>query len=209
MPPVCYNAVIEQIRKEGLHLLTAMLTACGIEDADERELVQQLFFTYGRRVKALARHILHNEQDVEDALHDTFLKIIRYRKKFTDADPTETKRLIVILTKSVCFNLYRRKKRECDLFAAEDGEPDLQSAGEIDAIEAFLARESAARLRDAINTLAAPAREIVLLKYYSDLSNTEIAALLGIPASTVGTILWRSLKKIKERTEAYFCDNNG
>ena len=128
-------------------MLTAMLTACGIEDADERELVQQLFFTYGRRVKALARHILHNEQDVEDAMHDTFLKIIRYRKKFTDADPTETKRLIVILTKSVCFNLYRRKKRECDLFAAEDGEPDLQSAGEIDAIEAFLARESAARLR--------------------------------------------------------------
>lgn len=190
-------------------MLTAMLTACGIEDADERELVQQLFFTYGRQVKALARSILHNEQDVEDAMHDTFLKIIRYRKKFTDADPTETKRLIVILTKSVCFNLYRRKKRECDLFAAEDGEPDLQSAGEIDAIEAFLARESAARLRDAINILPAPALEIVLLKYYSDLSNTEIAALLGIPASTVGTILWRSLKKIKERTEAYFCDNNG
>ena len=85
----------------------------------------------------------------------------------------------------------------------------MQSAGEIDAIEAFLARESAARLRDAINTLPAPAREIVLLKYYGDLSNTEIAAMLGIPASTVGTILWRSLKKIKERTEAYFCDNNG
>lgn len=132
-------------------MLTAMLTACGIEDADECELVQQLFFTYGRQVKALARSILHNEQDVEDAMHDTFLKIIRYRKKFTDADPTETKRLIVILTKSVCFNLYRRKKRECDLFAAEDGGPDWQDAGEIDAIEAFLARESAARLRDAIN----------------------------------------------------------
>ena len=74
MPPVCYNAGREQIRKEGLHLLTAMLTACGIEDADERELVQQLFFTYGRQVKALARSILHNEQDVEDAMHDTFLR---------------------------------------------------------------------------------------------------------------------------------------
>ena len=190
-------------------MLAAMLTACGVDDADERELVQQLFFTYGQRVKALAGRILRNEQDAEDALHDTFLKIIRYRKKFVGADPAEIKRLIVILTKSVCFNLYRRKKRECDLFAAEDGGPDWQDAGEIDAIEAFLARESAARLRDAINTLSAPAREIVLLKYYSGFSNTEIAALLGLPASTVGTILWRSLKKIRERTEAYFCDNNG
>lgn len=92
-------------------MLAAMLTACGVDDADERELVQQLFFTYGQRVKALAGRILRNEQDAEDALHDTFLKIIRYRKKFVGADPAEIKRLIVIIAKSVCFNLYRRKSR--------------------------------------------------------------------------------------------------
>ena len=61
-------------------MLAAMLTACGVDDADERELVQQLFFTYGRQVKALAGRILRNEQDAEDALHDTVLKLIRYRK---------------------------------------------------------------------------------------------------------------------------------
>ena len=190
-------------------MLAAMLTACGVDDADERELVQQLFFTYGRQVKALAGRILRNEQDAEDALHDTFLKIIRYRKKFVGADPAEIKRLIVIIAKSVCFNLYRRKKQESACFAAADEDFGTPDADGMDAIEAFLAHESAARLRDAINTLAAPAREIVLLKYYSGFSNTEIAALLGLPASTVGTILWRSLKKIRERTEAYFCDSNG
>ena len=191
-------------------MLAAMLTACGVDDADERELVQQLFFTYGRQVKALAGRILRNEQDAEDALHDTFLKIIQYREKFFRLDGDETARLIVIYTRSVCFNLYRRRQRERGIFVPDTDDADIarQTDG-IDLLERVLAQESAERLRDAINTLSAPAREIVLLKYYSNFSNTEIAALLGLPASTVGTILWRSLKKIRERTEAYFCDNNG
>ena len=60
-----------------------------------------------------------------------------------------------------------------------------------------------------IRTLPAGYRTVFNLYVMEQKSHKEIAALLGIPASTVGTILWRSLKKIKERTEAYFCDNNG
>lgn len=179
-----------------------------IEDEDARALVGRLFNSYARQVKALARQILQNEQDAEDALHDTFLKIIRYREKFMQLDEDETRRLLVIYTRSVCFNLYRRKKRAVAHTAeAEDAPSDRTEAEDVaaaDALARVLMRERADRLAAAIDTLSSPAREIILLKYYGDLSNREIADLLGIGASTVGSSLQRSLKKIKEKTEAYF-----
>ena len=54
------------------------------------------------------------------------------------------------------------------------------------------------------------ARQIVVLKYYSGLKNTEIAAQLHMNASTVGTILQRSLKKLRKELEAYvYGENHG
>lgn len=192
-------------------MLSILLAINEIENEDERALVQRLFFDYGRQVKALAQSILHSEHDAEDALHDTFLKIIKYREKFAQIDGDETKRLIVIYTRSVCFNLYRRKKRE-NGFAAETGDADDgtsaadREADDVDVLESVLARESAERLKRAIDALASPAREIVLLKYYGEMTNFEISDLLGINASTVGSILHRSLQKIKAKMEAYLCD---
>ena len=192
-------------------MLSILLAINEIENEDERALVQRLFFDYGRQVKALAQSILHSEHDAEDALHDTFLKIIKYREKFIQIDGDETKRLIVIYTRSVCFNLYRRKKRE-NGFAAETGDADDgmsaadREADDVDVLESVLARESAERLKRAIDALASPAREIVLLKYYGEMTNLEISDLLGINASTVGSILHRSLQKIKAKMEAYLCD---
>lgn len=192
-------------------MLSILLAINEIENEDERALVQRLFFDYGRQVKALAQSILHSEHDAEDALHDTFLKIIKYREKFAQIDGDETKRLIVIYTRSVCFNLYRRKKRE-NGFAAETGDADDgmsaadREADDVDVLESVLARESAERLKRAIDALASPAREIVLLKYYGEMTNLEISDLLGINASTVGSILHRSLQKIKAKMEAYLCD---
>ena len=192
-------------------MLSILLAINEIENEDERALVQRLFFDYGRQVKALAQCILHSEHDAEDALHDTFLKIIKYREKFIQIDGDETKRLIVIYTRSVCFNLYRRKKRE-NGFAAETGDADDgmsaadREADDVDVLESVLARESAERLKRAIDALASPAREIVLLKYYGEMTNLEISDLLGINASTVGSILHRSLQKIKAKMEAYLCD---
>ena len=192
-------------------MLSILLAINEIENEDERALVQRLFFDYVRQVKALAQSILHSEHDAEDALHDTFLKIIKYREKFAQIDGDETKRLIVIYTRSVCFNLYRRKKRE-NGFAAETGDADDgmsatdREADDVDVLESVLARESAERLKRAIDALASPAREIVLLKYHGEMTNLEISDLLGINASTVGSILHRSLQKIKAKMEAYLCD---
>lgn len=191
-----------------------LLTISNIENTDERELVQKLFFTYARRVKALARYILKNDADAEDALHNVFLNIIKYRRKFMQIDRDETERLIVIYTRSVCFNMRKHRYKIAFIPTGnaeidEDGDmTDMEFADETDILGELVEKENRSILAAAINALGTPAREIVLLKFYEEMSNVEIADMLGLNASTVGTVLQRSLQKLRKRMEGYVYGRN-
>ena len=194
-------------------MLPILLMIDEITQEDERELLRRLFFTYAPKMKLLAQSILKNEADAEDALHDTFLLVIRYRKKFVQADEIETMRLLVIYSRSVCFNRLRREKRIRAHIVPESptdaGDPqpaaDIPDA-DADPTKLLLTKEQSDLLRRAIDRLPSPAREIVWLRYYAGHTNVEIGALLGIKPSTVGSTLRRSLAKIQNETEAYFVD---
>ena len=194
-----------------LPILLMMDTIC---KEDERELLRRLFFTYAPRMKLLAQSILKNEFDAEDALHDAFLSVIRYRKKFVQADEIEIRRLLVIYIRSVCFNRLRREKCARARIipgTAPDAGVDPRPEKDIPDTDAapgekLLTKERSDVLRRAIDRLPSPAREIVWLRYYAGHTNVEIGALLGIKPSTVGSTLHRSLKKIQNETEAYFVD---
>lgn len=194
-------------------MLPILFTIDEITQEDERELLRRLFFTYAPKMKQLAKSILKNDADAEDALHDAFLLVIRYRKKFVQADEIEIKRLLVIYSRSVCFNRLRREKRMRAHIVpdapadADDPQPaaDIPDA-DADPGETLLTKEQADVLRRAIDRLPSPAREIVWLRYYAGHTNVEIGALLGIKPATVGSTLRRSLAKIQNETEAYFVE---
>lgn len=145
-------------------MLPILLMIDEITQEDERELLRRLFFTYAPKMKLLAQSILKNEADAEDALHDTFLLVIRYRKKFVQADEIEIKRLLVIYSKSVCFNRLRREKRTRARIVpdtAPDADDGLHPAADIpdadaDPGETLLTKEQADVLRRAIDRLPSP-----------------------------------------------------
>ena len=56
-------------------------------------------------------------------------------------------------------------------------------------------------LEDALSSLSDKERTIIAYKYGLDLKNTEIATLLGMSSSNVGVVLFRSLKKLKNKLE--------
>ncbi|MCC6643580.1 sigma-70 family RNA polymerase sigma factor, partial [Candidatus Peregrinibacteria bacterium] len=41
-------------------------------------------------------------------------------------------------------------------------------------------------------------RELIRLKYFEEVSNLEIAQIMGISANNVGVKLYRALKKLKQ-----------
>lgn len=55
-----------------------------------------------------------------------------------------------------------------------------------------------AALQAALGKLSARERDLISLKFYSDLNNREIAGLTGLSESNVGTILHRCMARLRE-----------
>lgn len=67
--------------------------------------------------------------------------------------------------------------------------------------DAVAAMEAHQRVVQAVLALPSPARETVVLRYFEDLSPSEIATRTGIPASTVRSRLQRALEVLRERLD--------
>lgn len=193
-------------------MVNILLAIHAIDDESERALVNRLFAQYSSKVKGMAYKIMKNQQDAEDALGNTFLKIIKYRKNFVGIDRDAAKRLIVIYTRSTCFDMLdkRDKIQFISLYNSkkkDDGDtlqPDIPA--DIDVLQAYIYREKIRAIGKRIRLLKTPAKEVMLLKYYFDTPNTEIGDILGINVSTVSTIIQRSTRKILKEMEAFSDD---
>lgn len=78
---------------------------------------------------------------------------------------------------------------------------DPAASPDIEPEKMAMAKEMNAELFEAINALDERSQKVVILKYWSDLNNKEIAETLGLSASNVGVILFRAMGELKKRLE--------
>jgi RNA polymerase sigma-70 factor (ECF subfamily) len=146
----------------------------GNEDA-----LQELLRRYD---SALAR-FLHRHtggQDVEDLFQETWMRVVRHAPRFD-----RTKRFSTWLFQ-IAVNLCRdRHRRRAPLLG--DVVVTSDDRGRIDAAL------DAARL---LAELPQEQREVVMLRYYSDLSEAETAAILQCPKGTVKSRLHHALARM-------------
>ena len=88
----------------------------------------------------------------------------------------------------------RRKRALTTALPDPPSEPGPDEAAE-------LAAERDA-VRAALATLAARDREVIALKFHADLSNAEIADVLGVSVTNAGTLLSRAMTKLREAVDA-------
>jgi RNA polymerase sigma-70 factor (ECF subfamily) len=175
-----------------------------IKNENERMLVEEIYETYEKHMYMIAFGILHNQQDAEDAVNNTVIKIIRYIDKFVDISCKETKRLIVIYTRSVAFNMYKLKKRKLNfsLPVSDDEDTDYEIRDEETSLEDIVINdETISIVRKSIEKLDVKYRDVIILKYYHHLKNAQIADILGISESAVNSRLTRARQLIKKGNE--------
>ena len=190
-------------------LIDILLAINEIENEYERDYIGKLYQENASRVKYLSYKILRNEADAEETVNTIFILVIKYREKFVDVDEDETHRLLVIYTRSVCFNVLK-KRNKIDFLsvsnACHDDEghiTDIELPDDVDILEELVKKETRKHLAAAIESLGEPTSLIVNLKYYHDMKNKDIAEMLEMNASTVSTILQRSMGILRKRLEEY------
>ena len=121
----------------------------------------------------------------------------------------ERVRLIIICTRSICFNIYNRNKKirfeSIESFYRDENEKDLrfEQPADVDLLKKLVEDETGAFHQSAIDKLKPPARDMIILKFYHEMKNVEIAEFYKMKPSTVSTIIQRSIKRLRKDLERY------
>ena len=148
--------------------------------------------------------ILADLHDAEDAAQEAF--VIAFRSldswRATGSFGAWLRRIairIAIRRASTRRPMLRLDPIAVDADEALPGELGRLSAPSGDPAAASLAAEQAANLRQALGELDEPYREVVLLRFFGDLSLAEIAEQTWRPVPTIKTHLRRGLLRLRTR----------
>ena len=86
-----------------------------IDSPEEQSRFEELYITYRKLMFHVAKGILGNDQDAEDAVHDAFLSIAKNFDKISTEDRHKTKAFVVIVVEHKAINIYHQKKRASDI----------------------------------------------------------------------------------------------
>ncbi len=161
--------------------------------ATAEERCRVWYSAYGQAVYSYVRFHVSSADLAEDITADTFLKVFRAADRYDPARGEARIWVFGIARNTLRDHLRRdRVRRHTSLGAMRDLAVDAPSPE-----ERLLWEEQVGRLLLAVNELNANDREIVGLRYGSELDNAAIAAVMGIGESGVRTRLWRALGRLR------------
>jgi len=159
--------------------------------AGSRRSFEELALRYKRRLFVYFRPRLGSDQDAEDLVQETFLKLFRNIHNYDPAHRFST--WLYTSANRLAISSYRRKRTVAGRLGAEvvDNSADLavRTAGE--------ARSTG--LWDAAGTLGGNQYRVLWLRYGEDLSIEEIAASIGKSRLAVRLLLHRARTNLMKR----------
>ncbi len=146
-----------------------------VETDEERDLVTSLFNLYERKMYVIAYGILNNKQDAEDAVSESFIKLINNLDKISDIESPKCKGFITIVVKNTAIDVYNKRKKH--IHSDIDEAYDL-SGGDVE--EDFLRDFDYESIRRAVGLLKEEYRQALTLKYFYEMKIEDIAKIIGI-----------------------------
>jgi RNA polymerase sigma-70 factor (ECF subfamily) len=141
---------------------------------------------------ALARYLMRNPADAEDAVQECYLRALRHFDSYRG--PAMKPWLLTIL-KNVCYAEFaRRGKHETpsDFTEGEPAEDPVWQEPQSTPEAVMLRQQDDATVRRLVEALPGPFREAIVLREINDLSYQEIAEVAGVPVGTVMSRLNRA-----------------
>ena len=140
--------------------------------------------------------ITSDELIIEDAIHDLFVELWKNRSTIGDTDNIRAY-LTVALRRKIIKILQKKQKTESDKTPEE-----LNFQTELAIDEVIIATERSAewakKLQSAMNKLSDRQREVLYMKYYSQMNNEENSEALGINNQSVRNLTHRSIEQLKK-----------
>lgn len=170
----------------------ALLIQMKMIEEKQREEIEELYSQYYDKVyKEIYFKVNYHKEVAEDLTSQVFLKVLNNFERY-DRTKASIGTWIKNITKNTVIDYYRRRKQEPLLLYDFEEEALI-----IDFEEEQWLKLKKQCINQVIKELKTQEKELIVLKYFQDKTNKEIAIQIGIKESTVSTRFFRLLRKIK------------
>src|SRR3954447_13615473 len=153
------------------------------------EALAALVDQYAAALYRVAYSVLRNGADAEDAVQETFLRVLRHRDTL---DEVRDQRVWLI---RIVWNIVLDRKRRAKTRPETDDVEELARVLPADGLSAeqrAAAAQHHAHVLACVEQLPPKERQVLMLSAFEELSSVEIAAVLGITESSVRSRLFRA-----------------
>jgi RNA polymerase sigma-70 factor, ECF subfamily len=158
---------------------------------------EQVFRDCAGDVHSYAISLLGDRAGAEDVTALAFERLYRSRARLDRSRGTPRAWLFAIARNAALDELRRRRHRRLDSPDGEPREPRIEQ-GPAEQELGIERAERRATLQAALLQLPPREREVVLLRFHGQLTNVELARVLGISESNAGTRLHRALTALRQ-----------
>jgi RNA polymerase sigma-70 factor (ECF subfamily) len=164
--------------------------------ASEEELIfiNKLYVKHNKEFYNIAMSILQNKNDAQDAVQESYLKIIDNIQKINKLSCPETIPYCVVIVKNASRDILRKRSK---LVFSEDLE-FLHDEETPDAEDEYVKKAQTKAMLDTLDALQDKDRAIIRLRYGNGFSYKKIGELLEMNESAVNKRTQRALLKLRD-----------
>jgi RNA polymerase sigma-70 factor (ECF subfamily) len=142
----------------------------------------------------LARYLLRNVHDAQDAVQDAALRAFKYFDTYRDGDP---RAWFLAIVRNACMTwLERHRKERTTVSLTEDHMSLVREGRDTDA--AAIEQSNRAAVERAVGDLPVEFREVIVLREFQNFSYAEIGRVVGVPIGTVMSRLSRARSRLAQ-----------
>ena len=169
------------------------------------EAFQQMFVASRPKFEAMARAILRNREDAEDAVQNAFLSGYRHLRSF------EGRSALTTWFTRIVFNaaLMIQRKRKLSQFkplsesgnSHDDDSTQSTPTSRPDPEMAYAERETVQLINGMLDKMKPALRQAFTMTYYDELSGSEACARLGVSTGTFKARLFRARRQLLNQAQ--------
>ena len=185
---------------------TVRSTACKpLSSEARRETFEEMFVASRPKFVAMARTILRNREDAEDAVQNAFLSGCRHLRSFEGRSALTTWFTRIVFNAALMIQRKRKSSRIRPIPETGDSRDDdwTQSipTSRPDPEMACAERETVQLINGMLGKMKPALRQAFTMTYYDELSGREASVLLGVTAGTFKARLFRARRQLLSQAQ--------
>lgn len=168
-----------------------------IDNDDDRAKFEILYNSYRKRMAYVAFAVLGNNEDAEDAVHDTFIKIARNMQSIGNPDSERTLSYVLKATKNTAINLSQKNVNRNKHIQLDN----IENVSDEQFLEKLCIQENYKEVIEVIQSFNDTYRDVLYFYFVEGMKAKDIADLLGRSNSAIQQQIVRGKKKLLEILE--------